>query len=536
MEYRISVKAELTIWYVDGDNVTGPWNGTKEHPYQNITNALEHAIDGDTIFVHNGMYFENVIVNISVSIVGEDRSSTIVDGNGTINVISIRANNVSIQNFTIKNSGPDFDDCGIFVDGSSRVNISHNTISNNNNGIKFSSSVNSAVSSNTMSNNDYHGIVLQSSSNNVISGNILRNNFDGIGLHDSINNVVSSNTMSNNDYDGIVLQSSSNNVISGNTISNNNVGMDLAFHSKSNIIYHNNFDNVENVRVDSTSMNVWDYGNEGNYWSDYDGTDLNCGSHQNVTGSDGIGDIPYTIDKNNQDNSPLMGIFSNFHITLEGETYCVSTICNSTIFDFKFEVIVKTRNRIIRFNVTGENGTVGFCRVRIPTELMKYSHIVLAGNDEVSPTLLDVSNETYVYLYFTYSHKNYTITIIYSEMLYLYDELLDNYLELQADFYNLNMTYYGLLNNYLELQADFYNLNVTYYSLTENYSQLQESFSELNNSYQEHLLDYSENTHNIRNLMYMFAATTAIFLITTVYLSKHANKGIATRTKVFKQK
>jgi len=178
MEYRISVKAELTIWYVDGDNVTGPWNGTKEHPYQNITNALEHAIDGDTIFVHSGMYFENVIVNISVSIVGEDRSSTIVDGNGTINVISIRANNVSIQNFTIKNSGPDFDDCGIFVDGSSRVNISHNTISNNNNGIKFSSSVNSAVSSNTMSNNDYHGIVLQSSSNNVISGNILRNNFE----------------------------------------------------------------------------------------------------------------------------------------------------------------------------------------------------------------------------------------------------------------------------------------------------------------------------------------------------------------------
>jgi hypothetical protein len=55
-------------------------------------------------------------------------------------------------------------------------------------------------------------------------------------------------------------------------------------------------------------MNVWDdgYPSGGNYWSDYTSTDLYSGPYQNETGRDGIGDIPYVIDTDNQDNYPLM--------------------------------------------------------------------------------------------------------------------------------------------------------------------------------------------------------------------------------------
>jgi nitrous oxidase accessory protein NosD len=69
-----------------------------------------------------------------------------------------------------------------------------------------------------------------------------------------------------------------------------------------NLIYLNSFinntKNVEDYRPEFTDcpINVWDNGTVGNYWDDYNGTDTN---------GDDIGDTPYVIDKNNQDNYPL---------------------------------------------------------------------------------------------------------------------------------------------------------------------------------------------------------------------------------------
>ena len=250
-------------------------------------------------------------------------------------------------------------------------------------------------------------------------------------------------------------------------------------------------------------MNVWDDGNEGNYWSDYTGQDLN---------RDGIGDNPYDIVDDTQDNHPLMGMFSDFKITLEGKKYHVTTICNSTISEFRFEVGPETGNKIIRFNVTGKDSTGGFMRIMIPTELMDYPYIVLVGAEEIAPTLLDISNETYAHLYFTY-HSSQTIAIISSKTLHLYNELyselLDKYLKLQTDLYNLNATYQEHLNDYSILLG--------------NYSQLLDRYNELNSFYQELLLDYYENVYNIRNLIYIFAATTAIFIVTIIYLSRQAH-------------
>ena len=48
------------------------------------------------------------------------------------------------------------------------------------------------------------------------------------------------------------------------------------------------------------------YPSGGNYWSDYNGTDLFYGSDLNYTGRDGIGDIPYFINETNIDYHPLM--------------------------------------------------------------------------------------------------------------------------------------------------------------------------------------------------------------------------------------
>jgi hypothetical protein len=160
----------------------------------------------------------------------------------------------------------------------------------------------------------------------------------------------------------------------------------------------------------------------------------------------------------------------------------------------------------------------------IPTELMNYSHIVLVDEEEIIPTLLNVSNKTHVYLYFTYVHSSRTITIISSKLLNLYNELLDEHLKLQTDFYNLNSTYYEILVNYSALRG--------------NYAQLLESYDKLNASYQQYLLDYYnqqgndtslalEQAQNIQNLTYVFIATTTIFIIAAAYLSTHAHRKVS---------
>jgi hypothetical protein len=86
--------------------------------------------------------------------------------------------------------------------------------------------------------------------------------------------------------------------------------------SSNNTVYHNNFiDNTQQVHQPwwdypaiPASVNVWDdgYPSGGNYWSDYNGTDLHSGPYQNETGYDWIGDSPYIVDQNNTDRYPLM--------------------------------------------------------------------------------------------------------------------------------------------------------------------------------------------------------------------------------------
>ena len=90
------------------------------------------------------------------------------------------------------------------------------------------------------------------------------------------------------------------NVISENHVANNGNGITIGS-SENNIIYRNNLvNNTQNVIIEgspSLLSNVWDRDKEGNYWSNYNGTDSD---------GDGIGNTPYVIDEYNQDNYPLM--------------------------------------------------------------------------------------------------------------------------------------------------------------------------------------------------------------------------------------
>jgi len=116
--------AEPTTWTVDDD---GPAD------FRTIQEAINAASQGDTIYVYNGTYYEQVVVNKSVSLIGENKYTTIIDGNYTGNAIEVTASNVNVTGFTMQKSGTVYLGCGIYVhDGSDGNKISGNIIADNN--------------------------------------------------------------------------------------------------------------------------------------------------------------------------------------------------------------------------------------------------------------------------------------------------------------------------------------------------------------------------------------------------------------------
>ena len=465
------VASSNTIWVPDN--------------HKTIQEAINAANSGDTIFVRNGTYYEHVVVDKALSLVGENKHDTIIDGNGAGTVVRVVANNITLSNFTIQNGELGIwllrssnniitgniiskNRYGIYLHGSDDNTLSTNTASNNSYGIYFIHSHNNALTGNNVSLNNPYGIYLSYSSNNALTGNIALNNSYGIylsyssnnaltgnaasnnsygihihsssnnaltsnnvssnnpyGIHlyhsdnnvlssnyasnnsygiyvgDSDNNVLSSNYASNNQY-GIYFYYSRDNIIAGNAASNNSYGIYLQG-SNNNAIFHNNF--ISNTEPQSSidSVNHWDNGAEGNYWSDYDGTDANL---------DGIGDKPYSIDDNNLDNHPLMATFLQFNITTENQFYKIVAVCNCTISNFQYRYNSRNRTNALSFKVNDTKGN-DFCRICIPHALIEPPHTVTVNYNPPLYFKTVYTNGTHTWLYFTYDYQENEVTIMH---------------------------------------------------------------------------------------------------------------------------
>lgn len=106
------------LLYVDDNNINGPWNGSLEFPYQYIHQAVENATNEDTIFVFNGTYQEHVLINKQLTLLGENSSTTIIDGNYHEFIIQVTSASVTIENFTLRNAGGGMTDAAIKVNAS----------------------------------------------------------------------------------------------------------------------------------------------------------------------------------------------------------------------------------------------------------------------------------------------------------------------------------------------------------------------------------------------------------------------------------
>lgn len=199
--------------YVGG---TGPGN------YTRIQDAIDDATDGDTVFVYDDSspYYENVIVDRSINLIGEDKHSTIIDAREDGTVTCITANSVNITGFTIQKGGlypwPDKIYAGIDIYGDFAFISNNLIISNKDRGINIcSSSSNNIISDNTISSNGGASLYITHSKDNTILENTITNNEGDIYLLYSNNNILSENTFINN---SLSVFSSYQNTINNNMV------------------------------------------------------------------------------------------------------------------------------------------------------------------------------------------------------------------------------------------------------------------------------------------------------------------------------
>ncbi len=185
--------------------------------YTKIQDAINNASDGDTIFVYNGTYYENITVDKSIILIGENKEYTIIDGsNKSEAIISILSNKTYIQGFTIQNTPKYFNNRGIWIN-SSKNEIIDNKIYDTYTGI-YINGYNNTIRQNILYGNDGIPIWIGNNYNKIIENNIYRNDASGISIFSNYNEILKNNVKNNTN--GISITGNYNN-ISNNLIENN---------------------------------------------------------------------------------------------------------------------------------------------------------------------------------------------------------------------------------------------------------------------------------------------------------------------------
>jgi parallel beta-helix repeat protein len=161
--------APKNVYYVDDDG---------GYDFTTIQAAIDACVSGDKIHVYAGEYTENLVIDVSITLTGEDPTTTIIDG--STNCIYVDNEMVRITGFTIMGGTN-----GIYLnDNCAGSIITGNTITGNTqDGIFMLGSDECTIKGNTIENSGYYGIQLRIDCDgneiigNIITGNHLENIF-----------------------------------------------------------------------------------------------------------------------------------------------------------------------------------------------------------------------------------------------------------------------------------------------------------------------------------------------------------------------
>jgi titin len=212
--------------------------------YSTIQDAITAAIDGDTVYVYAGTYNENVVVDKMITLQGEDRDTTIIDGIFG-DAVFVTANWANITGFTVTGAGGGGSDGGVELNNVNNCSVKNMYITGNGrDGMRVLNTVDSVIEDNIMEGNGDEGIHIQGSFRNNIFNNTAFNHHSGGG--------------GGGGADGILVYQSSDNTVDGNILYDNDNGIDVVDGSDNNVINGNdaNLNSQNGIIVDNSDMNT----------------------------------------------------------------------------------------------------------------------------------------------------------------------------------------------------------------------------------------------------------------------------------------
>ena len=296
---NVSAKGDgIGLWYSSKNNINNNICYSKSGSGEGIRleGSLNNNIsDNNCLNFHIGIYLGEVTKN---NLIANNNVNSCYEG---IDLYYSSENSIVNNNCSGSRSG-------IYLISSYKNIITKNRVNLGATGIELQSSGNNFITNNSVNSTAHGGIFLNASKNNLITNNYFFNNEDGIVFyHECSKNSVTHNNIINSNFHGITIYSSDNN---------------------NNLFYLNNL--INNTVYSYHSSNIWNSSKEitytyegntyisclGNYWSDYRGRDLD---------NNGIGDLPYIIANDNNDNYPLMVPWENYFAPTELPVHNLNT-------------------------------------------------------------------------------------------------------------------------------------------------------------------------------------------------------------------
>jgi parallel beta-helix repeat protein len=334
------------ILYVGG---SGPGNYTK------IQDAIDNTSDGDTVFVYDDSspYFENLVINVSINLIGENKHTTYINGGSNDSkTIYVKCSDVTISKFTLINLSHDGLGQVFYIVGTpyiENIYISDCILKDNDKGIFFTNIRNFSVSSCHFYNNDGQSIWGYKDSSNIIINNCIINNngkdlgggwfrnggiqfaSDGPGSFSNIS-IFDCEIFDNYLYGVLIEKETADVIIQNNNIYRNTHKGIKTLKIKNLEIFNNNIQGNKNYGIivnncDNTNISRNNVQKNGVYNDDY----LNCNS------GIGLSSISSLFLYNNT-------ITNNFGWGVKG-IYCDSAnICNNKIDNNSYGILLRSSN------------------------------------------------------------------------------------------------------------------------------------------------------------------------------------------------